>query len=56
MERLANWRLSCLAGDAPAAGGEQRAMERMRRGPYGKTAARRVEILDAALAVFGRSG
>lgn len=26
------------------------------RGPYRKTAARRAEILDAALAVFGRSG
>jgi hypothetical protein len=31
-------------------------MERMRRGPHGKTAARRVEILDAALALSGRSG
>ncbi len=37
---------------APADGGPRSS----RRGPYRKTAARQQEILDAALAVFGRSG
>ncbi len=40
------------AGAVPVDGGPRAS----RRGPYRKTAARQQEILDAALAVFGRSG
>jgi len=43
---------TAVGGEAPAADGPQPP----RRGPYRKTAARQQEILDAALAVFGRSG
>jgi AcrR family transcriptional regulator len=47
-------RRSGTATARTARGGERR--QPSRRGPYRKTAARQQEILDAALAVFGRSG